>query len=93
MTCWRWCGSDPIHRSRGSGLGRCRRRHGAGKLGALKPEEARPEHGTFEAYEPGYLHIDVKYLPQRADEDRPRYLFVAIDRATRRVFVRMHSYR
>ena len=31
--------------------------------------------------------MDVKYLPQMADETRRRYLFVAIDRATRWVFV------
>ncbi|PRY85044.1 transposase InsO family protein [Donghicola tyrosinivorans] len=49
----------------------------------------KPAHGTFKAYEPGYLHIDVKYLPQMADENRRRYLFVAIDCATRWVFVRI----
>jgi transposase InsO family protein len=32
----------------------------------------------------------VKYLPQMADEERRRYLFVAIDRATRWVFVRIY---
>ena len=37
----------------------------------------------------GYIHIDVKYLPQMADETRRRYLFVAIDRATRWVFIRI----
>ena len=42
------------------------------------------------ALTPGYMHVDVKYLPQMADEDRRRYLFVAIDRATRWVFVRMY---
>ena len=36
---------------------------------------------------PGYVHIDVKYLPQMADERSRSYLFVAIDRATRWVFV------
>ena len=36
----------------------------------------------------GYLHVDVKYLPQMADETTRRYLFAAIDRATRWVFVR-----
>ena len=36
------------------------------------------------------MHVDVKYLPQMADEDRRRYLFVAIDRATRWVFVRVY---
>lgn len=40
-------------------------------------------------YEPGFLHVDVKYLPQMADETTRRYLFVAIDRATRWVFVRI----
>ena len=34
-----------------------------------------------------YLHMDVKYLPQMQDESSRRYLFVAIDRATRWVFV------
>jgi hypothetical protein len=73
-----------------SGLDRCLRRHGVGNLQALKPKEPKPAHGTFKAYEPGYLHIDVKYLPQMADEDRRRYLFEAIDRATRWVFVRIY---
>ncbi|MDO9053269.1 MAG: DDE-type integrase/transposase/recombinase, partial [Gallionella sp.] len=41
------------------------------------------------AYEPGFLHVDVKYLPQMADETTRRYLCVAIDRATRWVFVRI----
>ena len=31
--------------------------------------------------------MDVKYLPQMQDESSRRYLFVAIDRATRWVFV------
>ena len=37
------------------------------------------------------MHIDVKYLPQMADESRRRYLFVAIDRATRWVFIRIFN--
>lgn len=65
-----------------SGLDRCLRRHGVGNLRDLKPKAAQPAHGTFKAHEPGYLHIDVKYLPQMADEERRRSLFVAIDRAT-----------
>ncbi|MCC6580485.1 MAG: transposase, partial [Phycisphaeraceae bacterium] len=47
-------------------------------------------HGSFEAHEPGYLHVDIKYLPQMVDESARRHLFVAIDRATRRVFVRLY---
>ena len=70
-----------------SGLDRCLRRHGVGNLNALKPVKPQEPHKTFKAYEPGYLHMDIKYLPQMADESRRRYLFVAIDRATRWVFV------
>ncbi|PTW44471.1 hypothetical protein C8N38_1167 [Rhodovulum kholense] len=54
---------------------------------ALKPKDSGPAHGSFMAYEPGYLHIDITYLPQMADEDRRRDLFVAVERATRRVAV------
>ncbi len=71
-------------------LRRCLRRHGVGSLRDLKPKVAKPAHKPFKAYEPGDIHIDVKYLPQMADEEKRRYLFVAIDRATRRVFVRIH---
>jgi len=73
-----------------SGLDRCLRRHGVGNLQAMKPKAPKPAHGSFKAYAPGYLHIDIKYLPQMSDEDRRRYLFVAIDRATRWVFVRIY---
>lgn len=73
-----------------SGLDRCLRRHGVGNLRELKPKVVKPAHQPFKAYEPGYLHLDVKYLPQMADEQRRRYLFVAIDRATRWVFVRVY---
>lgn len=70
-----------------SGLDRCLRRHGVGNLHALKPVTPKEPHKAFKAYEPGYLHMDVKYLPQMAGEKRRSYLFVAIDRATRWVFV------
>jgi transposase InsO family protein len=72
-----------------SGLDRCLRRHGVGNLRDLQAKAPRPVHKTFKAYEPGYLHIDVKYLPQMAEETSRRYLFVAIDRATRWVFIRV----
>lgn len=42
---------------------------------------------AFKNYEPGFVHVDVKYLPQMPDEDARRYLFAAIDRATRWVYV------
>lgn len=73
-----------------SGLDRCLRRHGVANLRELKPKAPKPAPGTFKAYAPGYLHVDVKYLPQMADEEKRRYLFVAIDRATRWVFVRIY---
>ncbi|WP_141699398.1 DDE-type integrase/transposase/recombinase, partial [Candidatus Thiosymbion oneisti] len=38
-------------------------------------------------YAPGFVHVDVKYLPQMPDEDQRTYLFAAIDRATRWVSV------
>jgi transcriptional regulator with XRE-family HTH domain len=46
---------------------------------------------TFEDYEPGFIHIDIKYLPQMSDETSRRYLFVAIDRATCWGFMRGYS--
>lgn len=64
-----------------SGVSRLLRRHGLSRL----PVETEPKvpYKPFKDYEPGYLHMDVKYLPQMADETERRYLFVAIDRATR----------
>lgn len=70
-----------------AGLDRCLRRHGVGNLKALLPPVEKTPHKAFKAYEPGYLHMDVKYLPQMQDETSRRYLFVAIDRATRWVFI------
>jgi transposase InsO family protein len=71
-----------------SGVHRLLKRHGLSRL----PTGPQPEaaHKPFKAYAPGYLHVDVKYLPQMRDEDARRYLFVAIDRATRWVFLQLH---
>ena len=44
---------------------------------------------TFKDYAPGFVHVDIKYLPQMAGETVRRYLFVAIDRATRWVYLRI----
>ncbi len=70
-----------------SGLDRCLRRHGAGNLNALKPQQPAQAYKAFKSYEPGFVHMDVKYLPQMQAESSRRYLFVVIDRATRWVFV------
>ena len=72
-----------------SGLDRCPRRHGVGSSRDLEAQSPRPAHKTFKACEPGYLHVNVKYLLQMAEETSRRYLFVAIDRATRWVFIRI----
>lgn len=68
-----------------SGVSRLLKRHGLSRLSV--ETEGKAPYKAFKAYEPGYLHMDVKYLPQMADETTRRYLFVAIDRATRWVFI------
>jgi transposase InsO family protein len=76
-----------------SGLGRCLRRHGVSNLSELIAEKSDEPavSKTFKDYEPGFLHIDIKYLPQMPDETQRRYLFVAIDRATRWVFMEIYA--
>ncbi len=51
-----------------SGLDRCLRRHGVSNLRDLKAKAAKPKYSAFKAYEPGYIHIDVKYLPHLLGE-------------------------
>ena len=72
-----------------SGLDRCLRRHGVARLADLIPREEaeKTPPKAFKDYEPGFVHVDVKYLPQMPDEDARQYLFAAIDRATRWVYV------
>lgn len=73
-----------------SALDRCLRRHGVSNLKALMPEEDTPKQTkTFKDYVPGFIHIDVKYLPQMPDEPKRRYLFVACERATRWVYLEL----
>ena len=56
-------------------------------LNRLPPsEQARKPHGAFRDYAVGFVHVDVKHLPKLRDRDgvqRKRYLYVAIDRASR----------
>lgn len=76
-----------------SGISRLLKRECMSRLSDITPKaegESLPAKKTFKDYEPGFLHIDIKYLPQMPDETSRRYLFVAIDRATRWVF--MHIY-
>jgi transposase InsO family protein len=56
----------------------------------LPPEESeKPVVKKFKNYEPGYIHIDIKYLPKMNGERK--YLFVAIDRKTRLVFIKIYK--
>jgi transposase InsO family protein len=79
-----------------SALDRCLRRHGVNNLRELQAaasgesaQAAPPK--RFKDYEPGFVHVDIKYLPQMPDETARRYLYVGIDRATRWVFVRIYA--
>src|ERR671932_853644 len=52
------------------------------------PASSRPVKGTgtFKEYDLGFIHIDIKHLPQLRTADgerRKRYLYVAIDRCSR----------
>jgi len=71
-----------------SALYRCLKRNNIAELSKLIPqEEDKQKIKTFKDYKPGFIHIDIKYLPQISDEKNRSYLFVAIDRATRWVFM------
>lgn len=73
-----------------SGLARCMKRHGLNRR-PVEDKDAPVVSKTFKDYAPGFIHVDIKYLPQMADESARRYLFVAIDRATRWVYVRSYA--
>lgn len=73
-----------------SGLARCLKRHGVNRRPVEDKDEPR-QHKTFKDYAPGFVHVDIKYLPQMPDERARRYLFVAIDRATRWVYLRIYG--
>ena len=76
-----------------SGRDPCPRRHGAGRLRDRKATDGTPEHSGLKAYKPRYIHIDVKYPPHMANETSRGYLFVAIDRASRWVFIGMYRHK
>lgn len=67
---------------------RCLCRHGLGRL------ESVSKPGTIGRFDPepvGFIHIDVKHLPSL--DRKKSYAFVAIDRATRFVFLEVHPRR
>ena len=78
-----------------SGLDRCLRRHRVSNLRQLRQSldkiEPSAKHKSFKSYAPGFVHVDIKYLPKMQDEAKRRYLWVAIDRASRWVYVEIHD--
>jgi transposase-like protein len=70
-----------------SAIHRCLVRHGISQ----RPKPDKPKVGVFQQATVGFIHIDLKHLP--ALERRKSYAFVAIDRATRYVYVEIHQRR
>lgn len=75
---------------RRSSLHRLLVRHGCSRL-PKKQQQDSGQPGTFKEYGPGYLHIDCFYLPKL--QGQKRYCFVAIDRATRLVFLWVYEHK
>jgi transposase-like protein len=73
-----------IPKANRSNVSRTLQRHSVSK----RPQEKR-SYRKFKDYKPGYIHIDVTYIPQL--EGRKKYLFVAIDRATRLMYVELRD--
>ena len=76
-----------------SGVSRLLRREYMAKLADLQPKEPgqdKPKK-TLKDYVPGVVYVDIKYLPQMPDETSRSYLFVAINRASRWVFMRTYK--
>ena len=68
-----------------SAIHRCLQRHGLSR----RPKPEKPPVGRFEPAGVGFIHLDLKHLP--ALERRKSYAFVAIDRATRYVYLELHD--
>ena len=83
--------SEPDYVSFGSRP--CLRRHGAGRLRDRTAKEDKSKHSGLKAPEPGYTHIDVKYPPHTANKTSQGYLLVAINRASRWVFIGMYRHK
>lgn len=53
------------------------------------PEEEKEKAKKFKEYSPGFLHLDVTYLPKI--NGIKRYLYVVIDRATRTMYYKIYN--
>jgi hypothetical protein len=82
-----------------SDLNRLLQREGLGSLRALRAarakaaeeKDAAAKKKGFKEYAPGFIHIDIKHLPRMPNKTSRRYLFVAIDRASRWVFLHIYD--
>jgi hypothetical protein len=68
-----------------SSVYRCFVRNNINTVPILEKEKAK----KFKAYEPGYLHFDVTYMPKFNKVGS--YLYVAIDRATRVMYYKVYD--
>ena len=68
-----------------SSVHRCFVKNNINKVPIVEREKAK----KFKAYEPGYLHIDVTYMPKFNKVGS--YLYVAIDRATRTMYYKVYE--
>ena len=68
-----------------SSVYRCLVKNNLNKVSQEQKDKAK----KFKAYQPGYLHIDVTYMPKFSGKSA--YLFVAIDRATRALFYHIYE--
>jgi hypothetical protein len=75
------------------GQQRCLRRHGLGNLRGMQAVGAAvfKADKSFKDYEPGFVYVDILCLSEMPNESYRRYLFVAIDKATQWVFLRVYS--
>jgi IS30 family transposase len=80
----RRCVNEKLSRS---AIHRCLQRHAISQ----RNKPAKPNVGVFEQAAVGFIHIDLKHLA--ALERHKSYVFVAIDRATRYVYVEIHRRR
>jgi transposase-like protein len=71
-----------------SGIHRCLQRYGVSARPAKQPDPRQ----RFDTDAPaGFIHVDLKYLSRL--DNKPAYAFVAIDRATRFVYLEIHERR
>ena len=66
---------------------RCLKRYGLPSLKEMVVKEEKEEVKEFKMYDPGYIHVDVKEMPKIKGEIDKRYLFCAIDKATRYAYI------